>query len=275
MNNIVDFKEVLEKHKTLAEVNPHDPELEDLRAILRGQALQKIKPVVIPEETHRAIKVIDPTSGRVRKVFCRTQALVDKLAQERLGDWGSETVLQDSEFSVIPWGIDFARLVVSYNIARRVIATAVQRSQMRYRVILGSDVLHSYLEKQDDYYGAYELDEKLFILFGYCESKNRRISELVNELVAFRYHKKLSVWVFVPESLEVMTIKWGPAMQALSYLTEVKVTPNQTPDLLQTEGPKSVVESVEVVNSTPSDTSPEGNVWNASRKKNNKRSGKR
>jgi hypothetical protein len=109
-----------------------------------------------------------------------------------------------------------------WDVARHIIRTRLERDAQLHKLLTGTDILKSYLDRSGDAsitlregFSAYH---QLYILFGYIEAPNSYLPSLITQLVGQRYHEQKHCWLFMPRDLGEMVATWTPAIGDLIYL---------------------------------------------------------
>lgn len=168
-------------------------------------------------ETHKPTVVKGP-DGRDKVLYRRTPETIEEIEKMRLGVFSEETPLPLSKFG------DNLRtknmiILAKYPIALRAIRTRLDLDKRPHRFMTGANILKHYLEKvSTDYLEGFPQTKHLYLTFSYTDSPNRRMADILHELMGLRYTLKLHCWLFLPQPLNQLALQWGESMTALSYL---------------------------------------------------------
>lgn len=164
------------------------------------------------EETHTQ-KVIELPNGKKKVVYVRTEKTEQDLEKIRLGNLFSKPLLTDSKI-VDRINLPFLVIITSQEMALRITRTRLERNKKPHRVLTGTQVLDHYLNNTG-YLEAFSNSPQLFILFSYLESANRRLGELINELISNRNLIGKDCWLFLPKSIPEIAAQWGQGLHNL------------------------------------------------------------
>lgn len=171
-------------------------------------------------ESHRIKVVFDAQGGPPKNVFQRTPETEQAIRNHQLGEFWNTPPLYDRGFlEALPnhCGI----FVGSYVVCRMALRTKLDKIiPARFRVLNGTQILGEYLRKEkQDFLEGFPEQPFVAIMYGFTEATNKRVPDLVRELVGNRYQKGKSTWVFFPQSLNLIAEQWGICLLDLNYLS--------------------------------------------------------
>lgn len=187
------------------------------------------------ERTHYSKMVVDPKTGKTRQVWCRSAKTVVEMEKLRLGPLYE---MEDLTQRVFCNSLKKIRVIfiATLKTAQRAIRTRLRKDHSLHKIVNGTQILEAYLGGSDSYLSGWDQFEQLFILFSYSESTNRRLPELVNELIGLRGHLGKHVWLFIPKDLGSLSLQWGEVIRTLDYLEVIRLEAESEEDL---RGPQS------------------------------------
>lgn len=183
-------------------------------------------------------KLVTTPDGKTKVVYKRTEEQERLMEDHRLGKFSLIDPLRTSNFlEVLPK--KNLVLQASYLVAQRAIRARLDLDKRSYMVLTGTQLVRRYLDQESSeesgsYFEGFPNFKQFYLLFGYTESKNRRLSELINEVINLRYTQGMHCWLFLSEPLEVLAGRWGDALLNLNYLPRVTIN-----DINDRPGPQS------------------------------------
>jgi hypothetical protein len=168
------------------------------------------------KETHEPKIIIDPKTGREKMVYFRTKETQEALEKDRLGKLH---MLKPLKIPDLDKRLKLPHLVIitPYLMSQRVILTRLLQDRSAHKIINGTQLLESYLRSQS-YLEGFPQFGQLYLQFSYSEAPNRRLADLINEIMGLRYHMDMSCWLLIPRSLTELAGQWGESLLNLSYL---------------------------------------------------------
>lgn len=168
------------------------------------------------ENTHEPIarKEITTRNRKGREVnfeytyYARTPEFESEMEKKRLGEFLKITPYQKTG----TWINDrrFLAIVPTLHEARKIVATKIKRGSLRFRAMVGGDILNDYLDDEESkkIREGYPREELLFLFFGYGEALNKALPGIISHLVVQRTRRNQHLWIFVPSSLANLASEW-------------------------------------------------------------------
>jgi len=117
-------------------------------------------------------------------------------------------------------------IVAPYLTGQRAILTRLLEDRTVHKLINGTQLLESYL-KSEHYLSGFPQFNQFFLQFSYSEAPNRRLADLVNEIVGLRFHLDMHCWLIVPRSIPELASQWGESLLNLVYLPILNLPPQE------------------------------------------------
>lgn len=168
-------------------------------------------------------KTITDSNGVTRTVYVRTAETQAVVERQRLGLLWERPAWVGGGYE----GQQAAtHLVVQarQEVAERVMRARLDYDQRPHRILSGVELLGAYFHENEGFRGAFPKIVQLFLYFGYLESTNKLLHQLVYELMALRRLQNAHCWLLIPKSLKEMAIQWGDAflnLEGFPYLSLV------------------------------------------------------
>jgi hypothetical protein len=187
------------------------------------------------EETHVPKKMM--INGKERIVYVRTEQTEREMEHYRMGFFAGVAPLPLTSFG---GKLKEQQLIIlaHYNTAESVIRTRLELDKRSHKVLTGTDLLQYYFEDgSSTYLEGFPVFKQIYLMFGYSESGNRKLHELVNESLHKRRHAENHCWLIIPKTLEAMAAQWGNALLDLQMFSvlDLREEPGAEP-----RGPVSV-----------------------------------
>jgi hypothetical protein len=203
---------------------------------------------------------VHQNGDRIKLVWSRTPEQKEEMEKLRLGPFAEMEPMTTSIFTAVLPKKNMV-FISDYYTAQRAIGTRLRLDKRPHKILTGTQLVSSYLGKgedggSDEYFEGFPVFKQLYVLFGYMESKNRRLAELINELVSMRYHQKLHCWLFINCPLEILAPRWGEVLLNLKFLPSTKLDPAKGHD-----GPKATSAS-SIQESPPQEYRPDRKLGN-------------
>jgi hypothetical protein len=191
-----------------------------------------------PTHTTKTIMV----NGRVKTIYVRTEETVMEIDNYRMGFFAR---YQPLNLGVFGDKLKAQQLIISapYAEAKRVIRTRLGLDRRPHKVLTGTTLLQYYFSPSD-YREGFPVFKQLYLLFGYSESTNRRLHEVVNETFFTRDHHDSHIWLIMPNNLETMAAQWGDALLNLKTFPQLLI-PEQEREEGSVSGPVSSANPVD------------------------------
>jgi len=183
------------------------------------------------EETHNLseVKKTEFTDRKGKKriwdtpVYQRSDEHQEEMEKYRLGPFAGEDPTADTRILKV-LRTNHQVFIAPYPVARTITATRLLRESKSHKLLTGSDLLADYLsdDTSQSLHEGFPQFHQLFLFFGYTEAKNRRLPQIVVQLMGQRFHKGMHSWLFFPDSLARMEEKWGD-FKALSYINQLEI----------------------------------------------------
>jgi hypothetical protein len=175
------------------------------------------KPTHIPKEIE--------INGKKKVVYVRTSETEEEMDRIRMGPFSRLDPLNIPELTE---RLPVRNLIIQapYITAKRVIRTRLGVDKRTHRVLTGTNLLQSYFANEG-YKDGFPVYKQFYLLFGYSESTNRRLHEIIVETLFTRYHNDDHFWVLIPKSLEEMIVQWGEALTNLRIFPYIRCVPSQ------------------------------------------------
>lgn len=184
-------------------------------------------------KTHDARVITDPQTGLQKIVYVRTKETEEELERDRLGHL---SMLKPVNHPDLTKHLPTKNLVVitPYLTGQRVIMTRLLYDKRPHKMMLGTQLVDSYV-RSESYLEGFPQYPQLYIQFSYNESPNRRLADLVNEIMGLRFHLGMHSWLIVPRSIPELAAQWGDSLLNLSYLPRLNLPPQDGEEM----GPNS------------------------------------
>jgi len=153
--------------------------------------------------------------------YIRSEQHEKEMEEVRLGKFSKQPVTRD------PTALQLFKnsqqvIITTHLIAKTLTATRIREDSRPYKTLTGGELLADYFDQDGE---SRTLQEgfthfpSLYIFFGYVDAPNAYLPYLVAQLVGQRFHNASHVWLFVPSTLEQMSVRYkNEALQDLSYL---------------------------------------------------------
>jgi hypothetical protein len=181
------------------------------------------------KETHVPKRVT--VNGKEKTVYVRTDQTERELDHYRMGFFAGVDPLPLDLFG------DKLKekhliIVAHYETAKKVIRTRLGLDRRSHKVFTGSTLFISHFEGVRD---GYPIFKQFYLLFGYSESTNRRMHEIIFETLMTRNQSENHFWMVIPRTLEAMAAQWGGSLMNLQMFPILNLLETQ-----ETAGPVSV-----------------------------------
>ena len=169
------------------------------------------------EETHVPKKMM--INGKERIVYVRTEQTEREMEHYRMGFFAEVPALP-----LVSFGDKLKEkqliILAHYNTAESVVRTRLELDRRPHKVLTGTDLLQYYFENgSSTYLEGFPVFKQIYLMFGYSESGNRKLHELVNESLHKRRHAENQCWLIIPKTLEAMAVQWGNALLDLQMFS--------------------------------------------------------
>ena len=183
------------------------------------------------KETHIPKKVMD--NGKEKTVYARTNQTELELDHYRMGFFAGVASLPLASFGE---KLKEKQLIIlaPYDVAKSVIRTRLELDKRPHKVFTGTTLLQYYFAN-DNYRDGFPVFKQFYLLFGYSESTNRKMHELIFETLFTRHHAENHFWLIIPRTLEAMAAQWGSSLMNLKMFPTLNLLENQ-----EATGPISV-----------------------------------
>lgn len=188
-------------------------------------------------QTHTGVQIKDPKTGLIKTVYVRTKETEKQLEQDRLGTLGMLEPIQHPELGGFLHHRN-AVVVTPYLSGQRTILTRLLYDKKPHKVMLGTQLVDSFV-RSESYLEGFPQFAQFYLQFSYNESPNRRLADLVNEIMGLRFHLGLHSWLIIPRPLPELAAQWGESLLNLSYLPRL-VLPASIGELM---GPNSTAKT--------------------------------
>jgi hypothetical protein len=164
------------------------------------------------KETHIPRKVI--VNGKEKTVYARTEQTERELDHYRMGFFAEVVPLPLASFGD---KLKENNLIIlaKYETAKRVIRTRLGLDRRAHKVFTGTTLLQYYFAN-DNYRDGFPIFKQFYLLFGYLESTNRRLHEIIFETLMTRNQAEDHFWLIIPRNLETMAAQWGSSLMNLN-----------------------------------------------------------
>jgi hypothetical protein len=176
-----------------------------------------------PESTHEPKLIKDPKSGKERFVYVRSKETIEALEKDRLGKLHMLKPITNPELTE-RLNQKFLVVITPYITAQRVVLTRLLSDRTIHKLVNGTQLLESYL-RSESYLEGFPQFNQLFIQFSYSEAPNRRLADIINEIVGLRYHLDKHCWLMIPKNLTELASQWGESLLNMTYLPTCLLPP--------------------------------------------------
>jgi hypothetical protein len=185
------------------------------------------------KETHVPKKVM--VNGKEKTVYARTNQTERELDHYRMGFFAGVASLPLASFGD---KLKEKQLIIlaPYDAAKSIIRTRLELDRRPHKVFTGTTLLQYYFAN-DNYRDGFPVFKQFYLLFGYSESTNRRIHELIFETLITRHHAENHFWMIIPKNLEAMAAQWGGSLMNLQMFPTLDLLTKQE---TEKPGPLSV-----------------------------------
>jgi len=172
-------------------------------------------------ESHKRIIVQDGKGGPPRVVYQRTKETEEAIHNHRLGEYWNTPPLQDRDFRAL-LGANMGIFIGEYLVCRMALRAKLDIAlEENFRVINGTQILSEFLkDAKEDFLNGYPHDRFVAVMYGFTESTNRRVPDLIKELIGTRYQRAMDTWIFFPKNITLMAEQWGPSLLDLTYISQ-------------------------------------------------------
>jgi hypothetical protein len=168
---------------------------------------------LMDKETHIPKKIL--VNGKEKTVYARTDQTERELDHYRMGFFAGVSSLPLNLFGD---KLKEKQLIITapYETAKRVIRSRMELDRRPHKVFTGTTLLQYYFINNDDTYrSGFPVFKQFYLLFGYSESTNRRMHELIVETLFTRHYAENHSWIIIPRTLEAMAAQWGDSLMNL------------------------------------------------------------
>jgi hypothetical protein len=166
---------------------------------------------VTDKETHIPKKII--VNGKEKTVYARTEQTESDLDHHRMGFFASVSPLPLKLFGD---NLKQKQLIITapYETAKKVIRSRLELDKRPHKVFTGTTLLQYYFANEN-YKDGFPVFKQFYLMFGYSESTNRRMHEVIVETLFTRYYEENHFWIIIPKPLEAMAAQWGSSLMNL------------------------------------------------------------
>ena len=163
------------------------------------------------KNTHVPKKVL--INGKEKVVYARTEQTETELDHYRMGFFSGVNSLPLDLFGD---KLKEKQLIITapYETAKRVIRTRMELDRRPHKVFTGTTLIQYYFAN-DNYRDGFPVFKQFYLMFGYSESTNRRMHEIIVETLFTRHYAENHFWMIMPRTLEAMAAQWGDSLMNL------------------------------------------------------------
>lgn len=191
------------------------------------------------EETHIPKRIM--VNGKEKVVYVRTPETERELDHHRMEFFAGVAPLPLASFGD-KLKEKYMIILAHYNTANSVVRSRLELDKRPHKVFTGTTLIQYYFDN-DNYRDGFPVFKQFYLQFGYTDSFNKKLHELIVETLFTRHRAENHFWLIIPKTLEAMAAQWGDALMSLQTFPIL--------DLL--EDPGAEVGPVSVVSSTITD----------------------
>jgi hypothetical protein len=186
------------------------------------------------EITHIPKKIV--VNGKEKIVYARTPETEQELDHYRMEFFASVVSLPLTSFGD---KLKEKQLIIlaHYNTANRVVRSRLELDKRPHKVFSGTTLIQYYFDN-DNYRDGFPVFKQFYLQFGYTDSHNKKLHELIVETLFTRYRAENHFWLIIPKTLEAMAAQWGDALMNLQMFPILDLLGEEEGE---TAGPVSVV----------------------------------